>query len=75
MLTGPKSVLDETSWNVHAEIYFAKILGAVMVGSLIYVLKLECSKQFKWKLYFYVSGQSPPFAKTALKFKYEIQIG
>ena len=38
-------------------------------------LHIECSKQFKWNWYFYVSGQSGLFwgsAKTALKFKCEI---
>ena len=47
-------------------------------------INIECSKQFKCNLYFYVSGQSGPFwaeravlgsAKTALKFKHEIYIG
>ena len=36
----------------------------------------ECSKQFKWNLYFHVYGQSGPFwpvLKTALKFKYKFK--
>ena len=37
-------------------------------------IHIECSKQFKWNLYFYVSGQSRPFwaALKPSKFKYEI---
>ena len=42
------------------------------------VIYTKYSKQFKWNLYFYGSGQSRAVlgrAKTALKFKYEIWIG
>ena len=39
-------------------------------------IHIECSKQFKWTLYFYVSGKSQLFWAvlyvTALKFKYEL---
>ena len=66
-----------------------KLKAYEVTSSYVYSLKIEfhgllrdvhieCSKQFKWNLYFYVSGQSRPFlgsAKTALKFKYEIWIG
>ena len=40
-------------------------------------IHIECSKQFKWNLYFYVSGQSRPFwavlkllKNSNMKFKY-----
>jgi len=36
-------------------------------------IHIECSKQFKWNLYFYVAILGS--AKTALKFKYVIWIG
>ena len=38
-------------------------------------MHIECSIQFIWNLYFYVSGQSGPVlgsTKTTLEFKYEI---
>ena len=41
-------------------------------------IHIECSKQFKWNLYFYGSGQRGLFlgrTKIAWKFMYEIQIG
>ena len=36
-----------------------------------YGQRYTCSKQLKWNLYFYLSGESGS-AKMALKFKYEI---
>ena len=37
-------------------------------------IHIECSKQFRWNLHFYVSGQSGPFW-AVLKLQYEIEIG
>ena len=40
----------------------------------IYILHIECSKQFKWNLYFYVPGQSWPFwavLKLLWNFKFK----
>ena len=46
-------------------------------GLTLKVIYTKYSKQFKWKLYFYVWAERAVLgsAKTALKFKYEIQIG
>ena len=54
--------------------YFKNILGLAFSRDI----HTECSKQFKWNLYLYVSGPILAeravlgSAKTALKFKYEI---
>ena len=36
-----------------------KVFGLIMIS--IRDIHIECSKQFKWNLNFYVSGQSGPF--------------
>ena len=54
---------------------FKQNLKESIFGIRIRDIHIECSKQFKWNLYFYGFGQSGLFcgrAKTALKFKYEI---
>ena len=46
--------------------YCAKANIICLVVVLLRDIHIECSKQFKWNLYFYVSGQSRPFL-AALK--------
>ena len=57
--------------------WYQELLILESLKALKLKLHAECSKQFKWNLYFYVSGQNEPFwavLKLLFKFKYEIYI-